>query len=157
MLAFPQAIPTGPDGPVSELAGKLEASLQHYFPGRPVGDRVGHERPGLHPTLPGPVAEDIPARRRPETARRRHYLQEDAHERIIPVLLHFLGPTATPATTRECHLTVQVLIREEPAQNTAQTHESAYVLGDPATRRGQSRGGAQQKERVQLQPRSRIA
>jgi len=26
-----------------------------------------------------------------------HYLQEDAHERIIPALLHFLGPAATPA------------------------------------------------------------
>src|SRR6185437_9504486 len=29
--------------------------------------------------------------------------------------------------------TVQVLIRREPAQNSEQTHESAYVLRDPAT------------------------
>jgi len=26
------------------------------------------------------------------------YRHEDAHERIIPALLHFFGPAATPAT-----------------------------------------------------------
>ena len=35
---------------------------------------------------------------------------------------------------RRLRRTVQVLIRREPAQNTAQTHEQVYVLRDPATR-----------------------
>jgi hypothetical protein len=37
-------------------------------------------------------------------------------------------------TLRRLRRTVQVLIRKEPAQNTAQTHEQVYVLRDPATR-----------------------
>jgi len=35
---------------------------------------------------------------------------------------------------RRLRRTVQVLIRREPAQNTARTHEQVYVLRDPATR-----------------------
>jgi hypothetical protein len=35
---------------------------------------------------------------------------------------------------RRLRRTVQVLIRKEPAQNTAQIHEQIYVLRDPATR-----------------------
>jgi hypothetical protein len=35
---------------------------------------------------------------------------------------------------RRLRRTVQMLIRREPAQNTAQTHEQVYVLRDPATR-----------------------
>jgi len=35
---------------------------------------------------------------------------------------------------RRLRRTVQVLIRKQPTQNTEQTHESAYVLRDPATR-----------------------
>ena len=35
---------------------------------------------------------------------------------------------------RRLRRTVQVLIRKEPAQNTQQTHDTVYVLGDPAGR-----------------------
>ena len=35
---------------------------------------------------------------------------------------------------RRVRRTVQVLIRQQPAQNTEETHESVYVLRDPAAR-----------------------
>jgi hypothetical protein len=45
------------------------------------------------------------------------------------------GPDGQPlqVSLRRLRRTVQVLIRREPAQNSQQTHESAYVLRDPAT------------------------
>jgi hypothetical protein len=44
------------------------------------------------------------------------------------------GPDGQPpqVSLRRLRRTVQVLIRREPAQNSQQTHESAYVLRDPA-------------------------
>jgi hypothetical protein len=44
------------------------------------------------------------------------------------------GPDGEPlqVSLRRLRRTVQVLIRREPAQNSQQTHESAYVLRDPA-------------------------
>ena len=44
------------------------------------------------------------------------------------------GPDGQPlqVSLRRLRRTVQVLIRREPAQNSEQTHESAYVLRDPA-------------------------
>ena len=35
MLVFPRAIPSGPDGPVSELADRIEDGIQRHFAGRP--------------------------------------------------------------------------------------------------------------------------
>ena len=45
------------------------------------------------------------------------------------------GPDGEPlqVSLRRLRRTVQVLIRREPAQNSQQVHESAYVLRDPAT------------------------
>ena len=47
-----------------------------------------------------------------------------------------LGAPGGPGqvSLRRLRRTVQVLIRREPAQNTAATHEQVYVLRDPATR-----------------------
>jgi hypothetical protein len=39
-----------------------------------------------------------------------------------------------PVSLRRIRRTVQVLIRKQPAQNTSSTHDSVYLLGDPATR-----------------------
>lgn len=39
-----------------------------------------------------------------------------------------------PVSLRRLRRTVQVLIRKEPAQNTQETHDSVYVLPDPAAR-----------------------
>ena len=45
-------------------------------------------------------------------------------------------PRGTPfrVSLRRVRRTVQVLIRKQPAQNTEETHESVYVLRDPAAR-----------------------
>ena len=40
----------------------------------------------------------------------------------------------SPVSLRRLRRTVQVLIRKQPAQNTPETHDSVYVLPDPASR-----------------------
>jgi hypothetical protein len=49
MLAFPRAIPSGPDGPVSDLAGTLEAGLRRAFADRPVAIAWGMKVPAFTP------------------------------------------------------------------------------------------------------------
>lgn len=97
MLAFPRQIPSGPDGPVSELAARLEDGLRRHFAARPVAIAWGMKDPAFTPQWLQLWLQTFPRAdvlRLPDAG---HYLQEDAHERIIPALLRFLGPAATPA------------------------------------------------------------
>jgi len=97
MLAFPRQIPSGPDGPVSELAGTLEAGLRRNFAGRQVAIAWGMKDPAFTPRWLQLWLQTFPhadVLRLPDAG---HYLQEDAHERIIPELLRFLGLAASPA------------------------------------------------------------
>jgi haloalkane dehalogenase len=97
MLAFPRAIPSGPDGPVSELAGGIEAGLRSHFAGRPVAIAWGMKDPAFTPRWLDLWLQTFPQAdvlRLPDAG---HYLQEDAHELIVPALLRFLGPGGAPA------------------------------------------------------------
>jgi haloalkane dehalogenase len=100
MLAFPRQIPSGPDDPVSELADRLEAGLRCFFADRPVAIAWGMKDPAFTPRWLELWLQTFPQTKVLRLADAGHYLQEDAHERIIPELLHFLGPHGTPATTR---------------------------------------------------------
>jgi pimeloyl-ACP methyl ester carboxylesterase len=51
MLAFPRQIPSGPDGPVSELAARLEGGLRRHFADRPVAIAWGMKDPAPHSGL----------------------------------------------------------------------------------------------------------
>jgi haloalkane dehalogenase len=98
MLEFPRAIPTGPDGPVSELAANIEEGLKHHFADRPVAIAWGMKDPAFTPRWLDLWIKTFPhadVLRLPDAG---HYLQEDAHERIIPALLRFLGPAGLPST-----------------------------------------------------------
>jgi len=67
------------------------------LPGPASRGRVGHEDPAFTPRWLDLWLKTFPhadVLRLPDAG---HYLQEDAHERIIPALLHFLGPGSTPA------------------------------------------------------------
>jgi cis-3-alkyl-4-acyloxetan-2-one decarboxylase len=91
MLAFPRAIPAGPEGPVSDLAGRLEDGLQLHFAGRPVAIAWGMKDPAFTERWLGLWLRTFPRAdvlRLPDAG---HYLQEDAHELIVPALLRFLG------------------------------------------------------------------
>jgi haloalkane dehalogenase len=91
MLAMPRQIPSGPDGAVADLAGRLEDGLRRNFTTRPVAIAWGMKDPAFTPRWLDLWLQTFPhadVLRLPDAG---HYLQEDAHERIIPELLRFLG------------------------------------------------------------------
>lgn len=90
MLAFPRAIPSGPDGPVAELAGILEVGLRRFFTGRPVAIAWGMKDPAFTPRWLDLWLTTFPQADVMRLDDAGHYLQEDAHERIVPALLRFL-------------------------------------------------------------------
>jgi haloalkane dehalogenase len=101
VLAFPRAIPAGPEGSVADFCAAVEAGLERHFRTKPAHIAWALRDPAFTPemldglwrsTLPDAVVTRL------EDAG--HYLQEDAHERIVPELLAFLArlPVATGAT-----------------------------------------------------------
>ncbi|HSR85649.1 MAG TPA: alpha/beta fold hydrolase [Streptosporangiaceae bacterium] len=97
-LAFPRQIPTGPGGPVSELAGRLEDGLRRHYAARPVAIAWAMKDPAFTPQWLELWLQTFPnadTLRLPDAG---HYLQEDAYEHIVPALLRFLGRDAMPAT-----------------------------------------------------------
>src|ERR687891_117881 len=92
ILVFTRQIPSGPQGEVSDLLAEIEAGLERDFRAKPVAIAWAMkdlafteevlERLWLK-TFPGATVTRI------EDAG--HYLQEDAHERIVPALLEHLG------------------------------------------------------------------
>jgi haloalkane dehalogenase len=91
MLAFPRAIPSGPDGPASDLAAVIETGLRHYFADRPVAIAWAMKDPAFTPRWLDLWLTTFPQAQVMRLAGASHYLQEDAHERIVPALLRFLG------------------------------------------------------------------
>ena len=95
MLVFPREIPASGTGPVAELTAALERGLETHFRSKPASIVWAMRDPAFTPmmldrlwraTLPDASVTRI------EDAG--HYLQEDAHERIVPELLRFLGNRA---------------------------------------------------------------
>ena len=97
MLAFPRQIPSGPNGPVSELAAQLEGRLRRHFADRPVAIAWGMKDPAFTPRWLELWLQTFPHADVLRLADAGHYLQEDAHERIIPALLRFLRPAPISA------------------------------------------------------------
>jgi pimeloyl-ACP methyl ester carboxylesterase len=92
ILVFPREIPSGPTGAVSDLCAEVEERLKLHFRDKPVGiawalKDIAFTKEVLEQlwldTFP-----DAEVVRLPDAG---HYLQEDAHERIIPPLLDFLS------------------------------------------------------------------
>src|SRR5215472_5966591 len=96
MLAFPRQIPSGPGGEVADLGGRLDSGLRRHFTGRPVAIAWGMKDPAFTPQWLELWLRTFPhadVLRLPDAG---HYLQEDAHEEIVPALLRFLDPAAAP-------------------------------------------------------------
>jgi haloalkane dehalogenase len=92
ILVFPRQIPSGPEGPVSDLSAEIERGLEQHFRDKPVRIVWAMKDVAFTPqalemlwlrTFP-----DAPVTRLEDAG---HYLQEDAHERIVPELLDFLA------------------------------------------------------------------
>ena len=94
ILVFPREIPAGPEGPVADQGAEVEAGLERHFRSKPVKIVWAMKDPAFTPE----VLEGLWLRTFPEADVTRiedagHYLQEDAHERIVPALLEFLAAT----------------------------------------------------------------
>ncbi len=91
VLVFPREIPVTPDGPLAPFLERVEAGLEQLRD-RPVMLAWAMEDPVFTPdfidTYWKRTFPDAEVLRLPGAG---HYLQEDAHEEIVPALLHFLG------------------------------------------------------------------
>jgi pimeloyl-ACP methyl ester carboxylesterase len=92
ILVFPREIPSGPEGPVSDLVAEIERGLERDFRSKPVTIAWAMKDIAFTPDIlerawlgTFPDANVL----RLEDAG--HYLQEDAHERIVPALLEHLS------------------------------------------------------------------
>jgi pimeloyl-ACP methyl ester carboxylesterase len=89
---FPREIPSGPQGPVADLLAEVELGLERDFRSKPVSIAWAMKDIAFTPN----VLDQLWLKTFPDASVLRledagHYLQEDAHERIIPALLDFLS------------------------------------------------------------------
>lgn len=93
VLVFPREIPSGPEGRVSDFLAEVHEGLQ-VFQDRPVFIAWAFKDPAfVKEVLTDLWLKDFPHARLLELPDAGHFLQEDAHERIVPELLEFLGET----------------------------------------------------------------
>ena len=91
ILVFPREIPGGPTGDVSDLNGEIEAGLRQHFRSKPVKIVWAMKDIAFTPEMLDELWLDtFPDAEVTKIDDAGHYLQEDAHERIVPELLEFL-------------------------------------------------------------------
>ncbi|MDH3247567.1 MAG: alpha/beta fold hydrolase [Acidimicrobiia bacterium] len=92
ILAFPREIPAGPEGDVSDLNTVIESGLETHFRRKPVKVMWAMKDIAFTPDMLDQLwlrtFPDAEVTRIPDAG---HYLQEDAHEVIVPELVDFLG------------------------------------------------------------------
>lgn len=94
ILVFPREIPSGPEGRVSDFLAEVHEGLM-VFKERPVMIAWAFKDPAfIKEVLTDLWLEDFPHARLLELPDAGHFLQEDAHERIVPELLEFLGESS---------------------------------------------------------------
>ena len=91
ILVFPREIPAGPDGRVADLGGAIEAGLEEHFRSKPVKIMWAMKDPAFRPEFLETWKETFPDAEVVTVDDASHYLQEDAHEVIVPQLIEFLG------------------------------------------------------------------
>ena len=99
ILVFPWQIPSGPQGEVSDLVAEIEEGLKRDFRSKPVGIAWAMKDIAFTPDVLDQVWLDtFPNADVLRLEDAGHYLQEDAHERIVPALLAHLGKTESAPT-----------------------------------------------------------
>ena len=92
ILVFPRQIPSGPQGEVSDLLAEIEEGLKRDFRAKPVGIAWAMKDIAFTPDVLDQLwPETFPDANVLRIEDAGHYLQEDAHERIVPALLAHLG------------------------------------------------------------------
>jgi len=91
VLVFPREIPAGPSAPLSSLLAPLEQALETHFRAKPVKIVWAMKDPAFTPeVLDGLWLQTFPTAEVIRLEDAGHYLQEDAHEQIVPELVKFL-------------------------------------------------------------------
>ena len=97
-LVFPREIPdpASPTGPVAELLTQLERELEQNFRSKPAQIMWPMRDPAFTPAVLEDWRKTLPGAPVTQFDDASHYIQEDAHERIVPKLLSFLADTKLP-------------------------------------------------------------
>ncbi len=91
ILVFPREIPSGSGGEVADLLAEIETGLETHFREKPVKIMWAMKDIAFTPEiLDGLWLRTFPDAEVERLADAGHYLQEDAHERIVPALIGFL-------------------------------------------------------------------
>lgn len=92
ILAFPRQIPSGPEGPVSDFVAEEGARLATAFARKPVRIVWPMKDVAFSPeTLDGMWLASFPHADVTRVDDAGHFIQEDAHERVIPELMGFIA------------------------------------------------------------------
>jgi pimeloyl-ACP methyl ester carboxylesterase len=92
ILVFPREIPVTGEGSVVEMTTEIEAGLERYFRSKPVTIAWAMKDVAFTPDmLEGLWLRTFPDANVIRLEDAGHYLQEDAHELIVPELLRHLG------------------------------------------------------------------
>ena len=92
ILVFPREIPPGPEGRVADLGGEIEAGMEKHFRDKPVMICWAMKDIAFTEEMLNRMwLKTFPDAKVMKIQEAGHYLQEDAHEEIVPALLEFLG------------------------------------------------------------------
>jgi pimeloyl-ACP methyl ester carboxylesterase len=92
MLVFPREIPVTGEGPVIAMTTEIEAGMQRHFRSKPVEIMWAMKDPAFLPNYLDTLWLDtFPNAKATKLDDAGHYLQEDAHERIVPELVRFVS------------------------------------------------------------------
>ena len=94
-LVFPREIrdPASATGPVAELLTRLERGVEQHFRSKPAQIMWLMRDPGFTPAVLQRWRKTLPDAAVTQLDDASHYIQEDAHERVVPQLLSFLAGT----------------------------------------------------------------
>jgi len=95
-LVFPREIPdpASATGPVAELLTQLERRVEQHFRSKPAQIMWPMRDPGFTPAVLAQWRKTLPNAPVTQLDDASHYIQEDAHERVVPQLLSFLAGTS---------------------------------------------------------------
>jgi haloalkane dehalogenase len=92
ILVFPREIPVTGEGPVVAMTTEIEADLKEHFRAKPVRIMWAMKDIAFLPTyLETLWLDTFPDAEVTRLDDAGHYLQEDAHELIVPELVRFVG------------------------------------------------------------------
>lgn len=102
ILAFPRQIPAGPEGPVSDFVAAEGAKLADAFAAKPVKIVWPMKDVAFSPeTLENMWLKSFPHAEVTRVENAGHFIQEDAHEIVIPELMDFIARPGAPSWVGE--------------------------------------------------------